>query len=452
MRAVTQYLKQNGYNVIDDSFYNWINFWMKWYKGKVPSFHEYRQYNGKKKVHRTRKSLGMAKTVSEDWANLCLNEKVEIIIDGKKDTPVHEVLNKNNFRVRANQLVEIAFALGTGAIVEYMENDNVHMDYIRAGMIYPLRWDNGEIIDCAFASAKVNGNKKQIYLNIHEKNDKGNYVIKNQVLNWSGNSLTQSELPEGLEEEVDTKSETARFQIFKPNIVNNINFDSPMGISIFANAVDQLEGVDLVYDSYLNEFRLGKKRIIVPITMSRIMIEESGEFTPVFDDNDTEFYALEMGESNKLQEVNMEIRHEAHDAGMETALNMLSLKCGMGVNRYKFEHEAVKTATEVISDKSDLYQGLKKHELILEKALKDMVHSIANMIGESIKEVAVNFDDSIIEDSEASRNKDLQEVRDGIMTKWEYRMKWYGEDEDTAKKRAAEASGAEDDIGLFGGE
>lgn len=452
MKAVTQYLMRSGYNSVDDSFYSNIDFWMKWYKGRVPSFHDYRQYNGKRKIRRKRKSLGMAKTICEDWANLCLNEKVEIIIDGKKDTKVHEAIDRNNFRVRANQLVELAFALGMGAIVEYLDNDKLCMDYIRAGMIYPLRWDNGEIIDCAFASAKTKGNSKQIYLNIHEKNENGNYVIKNIVFEVNGESISKLELPEGVEEEVNTNSEIPRFQIIKPNIVNNIDLNSPMGISVFANAIDQLEGIDLVYDSYINEFRLGKKRIMIPVTMARILIEEGGEITPVFDDNDTEFYALNMGDNNKLEEINMEIRHEAHDAGMESALNMLSLKCGMGVNRYKFENGTLKTATEVISDKSDLYQGLKKHELILEKALKDMVYSIANMIGEKINEVVINFDDSIIEDNEAKRNKDLQEVRDGIMTKWEYRMKWYGEDEETAKERAAEASGAEYDIGLFGGE
>ena len=78
MRAITQYLKAQGYGALDDSYYAYIDLWLKWYKGKVAAFHNYRQYNGKKKVNRTRKTLGMAKTVAEDWANLALNEKVQI--------------------------------------------------------------------------------------------------------------------------------------------------------------------------------------------------------------------------------------------------------------------------------------------------------------------------------------------------------------------------------------
>jgi hypothetical protein len=63
-----------------------------------------------------------------------------------------------------------------------------------------------------------------------------------------------------------------------------------------------------------------------------------------------------------------------------------------------------------------------------------MVKAIALLLGLNTEfEVTVNFDDSIIEDSNAEKLRDLQEVRDGIMQKYEYRMKWYGEDEATAK-------------------
>jgi len=47
------------------------------------------------------------------------------------------------------------------------------------------------------------------------------------------------------------------------NIANNMDLDSPMGIAVFANAIDQLKGIDITYDSYVNEFILGKKRIFV---------------------------------------------------------------------------------------------------------------------------------------------------------------------------------------------
>lgn len=443
MQAITKYLKSRGFNVVDDEYYNHIALWLKWYAGKVSAFHNYRQFNGKKKISRTRKSLGMAKVVAEDWANLLLNEKVEITTSVSTFTDsIQAVLDANDFRVRGNQLVELAFALGTGAFVEYLDGDEVKIDYIRAGMVFPIAWENGEIKDCAFASEKVVGKEKQIYLNIHRRNESGVYVIENKMFKRNGLNITPIELPEGLLEEVVTGSETPFFQIVRPNIVNNVNLDCPMGVSVYGNAIDQLEGCDLIYDSYCNEFRLGKKRIIVPTTMARTIMEDTGDMTPMFDDSDVEFYALPLGSDAepKITEINMELRAEAHDRGLDKALALISKKCGLGTDRYKFDASGVTTATEVISQKSDLYQALKKHEIVLESVLVDLVRAIGLLAGNLPPkvDVSVTFDDSIIEDSNAERQRDLLEIGAGIKHRYEYRMRWYGEDEAKAKKMVAE--------------
>lgn len=450
MKAVTQYLKNRGFSCVDDSWYSRIQLWQSWYQGKVPAFHCYRQYNGRRKVVRTRKTLGMAKTISEDWANLALNEKVDIVISkATVNKRVHQVLDANNFRVRANQLLELAFALGEGAFVEYLEGDSrVRIDYLRAGLIYPLAWENGEVLDCAFASERAAGKEKQLTLTIHRRDEHGFYILENHLFRENGGILTELELPAGVKAEVDTGSAVPLFQLIRPNIVNNADLSCPMGISVFANAIDQLEGVDLVYDSYQNEFRLGRKRITVPTTMARMMMEEDGSAAPVFDDNDTEFYAVPAmeGGENKIVEHNMELRHEAHEAAIKSGLALLSHKCGMGDDRYSFDHGQVKTAREVVSDKSDLFQNLKKHELLLERALVGLVQAIASLLklGTGF-ETAVNFDDSIIEDADSTRQRDLQEVRDGIMKKWEFRVKWYGEDADAAKAMCPEDGPPEPD-------
>lgn len=450
MKAITQYLKGLGYDCVEDDFYSQIDLWQKWYRGYVPSFHDYRQYNGRKKIRRTRKSLGMAKTVAEDWANLALNEKVGIALKKKSaEKRVWSVLDANQFRVRGNQLLEQAFALGTGAFVERKEGDEVKIDYIRAGMVYPLAWDNGRITQCAFGSERTVKQEKQVYLNIHTLAN-GHYVIENHLFRRNGTALTEIALPDDVKERVETKSPTPLFQIIRPNIANNFAPDCPLGISVYANALDQLEGLDLVYDSYCNEFRLGKKRITVPVTMARMAMEEDGSVTPVFDDNDTEFYAIpsvDQGE-NKIEEHNMELRYEAHEAGVQTALNLLSFKCGMGRDRYNFKDGEVKTATEVVSEKSDLFQSLKKHELLLEGALIGMTQAVAELLGLGEQEVTVNFDDSIIEDTGAEKLRFLQEIRDGVRQKWEYRVRFFGEDEATAKSMVVQDEPEED---LFGG-
>ena len=81
-----------------------------------------------------------------------------------------------------------------------------------------------------------------------------------------------------------------------------------------------------------------------------------------------------------------------------------------------------------------------------ERALVGLVQAIASLLklGTGF-ETAVNFDDSIIEDADSTRQRDLQEVRDGIMKKWEFRVKWYGEDADAAKAMCPEDGPPEPD-------
>ena len=419
------YLKKQGYHVISSEFYGFIEGWLDWYKGKVESFHMYKQYNGKKLIGRERASLGMAKKICEDWANLLLNEKVQINMDDEAISElVNKVLLENNFRVRANRMIELTYALGTGAFVEYLDDGKVIIDYIRANMIYPLAWENGEIIECAFSSEKVIGGKMYSYLNMHLLVD-GNYSICNKLFEKKNGELIEVDLPESIQPLIYTNSKIPLFQIVMPNIVNNVELDNPMGLSIFANALDVLKGIDLIYDSYNNEFRLGKKRIVVPAGMAQMQSGDTG-MTPIFDDNDTEFYAINDKSLTELREINMELRADPHEKALQKNLNLLSAKCGLGTVRYNYESKSSKTATEITSEKGELFQNLLKNELVLEKAIVDMVRAIAFLSGfDTDFDVTINFDDSIIEDTNMTSQRAILELQNGVIDEVEYLSRVY---------------------------
>ena len=421
-----------GYETVDSGQRENIGKWLAWYSGKVDSFHSYSQYNGKKKVRRSRATLSMAKRVCEDWANLLLNEKVEIATGDEALTArANAILAQNNFRVGANRLVELAFALGTGAFVEFIDKGQVKIDYIRGDMIYPLSWQGGTVTECAFGSTKVLGGKACLYLQLHVLED-GEYVIKNRL--FDEKTKKPLPLPEGVVPEFKTGSIVPFFQLITPNIVSNGNLSSPMGSAVFANAIDVLKGIDLVYDSYQSEFRLGKKRIVVPVGMAQLESEKTG-FTPVFDDNDTEFYAFADKNLTDLKEINMTIRANEHTEGLTQNLNLLSDLCGLGSSRYVQKDGVVKTATEVISQDSALYQNLKKHALILEKAICDLVRAVLCLDGANVENLAVSvaFDDGIIHDRNAEFDQNVRLVELGILAPFEFRMWWKNESESQAK-------------------
>lgn len=425
MGVIQNYLsKKRKFSGVSDATYNHINEWLAWYQGNVREFHEYWIYDGIQSKKCKRYKLGMGKKVCEDWANLLLNEKVAIKT-GDFDSRLKEILEYNNFHMRANQLIELTYALGTGAFVEYLDsNGQGIIDYIRANMIYPLSWDNGDITECAFGSVRVVDEKERIYLQIHRKGIEGDgensglYYIENKYLD--AETGDEVELPGNIEEIVPTGYEKPLFQIIQPNICNNVELDSPMGISIFANAIDQVKGCDLIYDSYMNEYILGRKRILVPFSQAKVMMSEEGTAKPVFDPNDTVYYAMpgDRKEDMKITEVDMTIRAQDHETGINKSLDLMSLKCGMGTGRYKFESSGVKTATEVISDKSDLYQNLQKNKIPVKSALLAMVKALCFLVsGNDGIEVNIDFDDSIIEDSNTTIDKNIKLVQAGLRSK-----------------------------------
>lgn len=445
MGVIQNYLqKKRSFGAVADSTYTHISEWLSWYQGTVKKFHTYWIYDGLQSKKQERYRLGMAKKVCEDWANLLLNEKVAIKT-GDFDKRLKEILEKNNFNVRANQLIELAFALGTGAFVEYLDSDGeLTIDYIRADMIYPLSWDNGDITECAFGSAKTVNEKERIYLQIHRfgNSDKDEnpdeYYIENKYLD--AETGDEVELPEDIEPIIDTGYDKPLFQIITPNIVNNLELDSPMGISVFANSIDQVKGCDLVYDSYMNEFVLGRKRILVPYSQAKIEMKKEGGAEPIFDPNDTVYFVMPADRNSDMQitEVDMAIRATEHEQGINKSLDLLSLKCGMGTGRYKFESGGVKTATEVISDKDDLYQSLQKHKIPISIALIALVKALHFLECRTDEiSVTVDLDDSIIEDTNTTVDRNIKLVNASLRSKLTAIMEINKCNEAEAKKELA---------------
>lgn len=422
MDEIREWLVENKYNTATDETYSHILEWLEWYQNDVEKFHKYKVFNGVVTKEEERYKLGMAKKVCEDWANLLLNEKVAIKA-GNYEKRLQEVLDNNNFLVRANQLIEMAFALGTGAIVEYLDGEEVMIDYIRADMIYPLSWDNGDITECAFGSVRVIDGKEVLYLQIHRlgkadnEEDSEHYYIENKYIDRKESK--ELDPPEGVIPLASTGYDKPLFQIITPNICNNIDLDSPLGVSVFANAIDQLKGCDLVYDSYMNEFVLGRKRILVPVSFAKKQMEKDGVAAPAFDASDTVYYQMpgDRDSNLKLTEVDMSIRANEHELAVQRSLDVLALKTGLGAGRYQFDSSGVKTATEVISDKSDLYQNRQKNAIIVNAALINMVEAIAFLDAGREVEVSIDFDDSIIEDTNTTIDKNIKLVQGGLRSK-----------------------------------
>ena len=449
--TIFEKLRELGYDTVSPSFYEKAEEWKSWYTGDVKGFSWYRVRTGKETTRCKRYSLQMAKKLSEDWANLLMNEKVKITLEGEKEQRfVDGVFSENNFWVKANELQEFKTALGTVAyiprVVGQREGDaaeKIMLDYVTVEHIWPLSWANGIVVECAFDSVIVAGGKEYLYLQVHTKDKAGNYVIQNKIYLYQDGQLSDvrlSDVPgfENMPNAVETYSDKRQFVIDRLNIANNFDISNPLGVSVYANAIDVLRGVDVAYDSYVNEFILGKKRIMVKPQATNYL---DGE--PMFDSSDTVFYLLPedaVGDS-VITQVDMSLRTQEHKTGIQDQLNFLSSKCGLGENHYRFDNGSVATATEVISQNSSMFRTIKKHEIILESVLIELCRIILRLGNQAMGagldedvEISVDFDDSVIEDENANFARDMQLLNAGILNDWEFRAKWLNEDEATAKK------------------
>lgn len=446
----------------NSNYYTNIGEWLEWYRGNVKSFHSIKVSNGLTTPTREIYALKMAKRVCEDWASSMLNEDVNIVVNSsnKKSSIFVQgskgnsgVLGSNNFDVLLSQTIEQMFALGTSALI--IDLDNIAVDEhgnvvdgskatiklksVNATRIIPISWSNGVVTEASFVSELVHSGKTYYVVSSHIKEDDG-YVIYNDLIgtNYKTASLNINLLPV-----LRTKSLKPLFYIMKTNIVNNIDLDSPMGLSVYANAIDTLKGCDVAYDCCLREVITGQR--IVMMNKCLLTTDDSGR--PIAPQDVKQTYMQFFGDdaqsdvSEFIKEFHPTLNTDALDKELQNQLNMLSSKVGLGTNYYRFDSSSgVVTATEYVGERNDFMRNAVKISKSIKVALKDLVLGILfvgkNILGANVDDNAkidITLSDGVVEDDTKEREQDRQDVRDSIMTKAEYRAKWYGETIEKAK-------------------
>jgi A118 family predicted phage portal protein len=424
--------------------------------------------------------MNMAKKGCEDWTTLLFNEKVQITVNDEAiNDEVHKVLDDNNFDVEFSNLLEKSFAVGTGVMIEFINNDKIMIDYIAGDMLIVTAYRNNDIT--GICTVNEIQDKKDIitHLTYHDirdviVNDKtiSVYTIEHEVFvspnaSQLGKSAPLTRVFSEQEAQqlavivdgetkfiVTYETDTAHFQIVKPNVVNNYDMDNPMGISIFANRIDNLKAMDLKYDSFTNEFELAKHRIMVDANqVTKEITKATSTGTQVirpFDTNDSVFLGMNLKNSDKAIEFyNAPIRSDDHFTGLNFEMQTYGFGLGFGQDYYAYDARGVyQNIDAVYSELSDLYSNKKKHEIILVQVWTNLVKSILFLLKETgviageIEQLEIDIkpDDSIIINDEAEYQKDLDRVDRGTFPAWKVEVKWFGLTEQEAKENIAEAN------------
>jgi len=188
----------------------------------------------------------------------------------------------------------------------------------------------------------------------------GTYRIVTVCFDHEGNELA----PVGVAPVFDTGCAFPTFGIVKPAVTNARVDMSPYGQSVFADAVDAMQAVDLTFDALINEVDVSKMcALLSDVLFDR---EKSGDkaISVPFDKQDCTVFRKVMSTEDTIQEFAPALRTSSQSEAYRIALQMIGDLTGVGIGYFDFDesHGYVSTAIEASSDNSALMRNIRRHE------------------------------------------------------------------------------------------
>lgn len=453
--CIINYLEKKGYSINSD-YYTIIEGWINEWKGKA-NWLEVKTIDNKKYPMY---SLGMAKRVCEDLSSIVTSEPFTIkakesdkilqqdLTNAKVLKKLPKALEKMAYSGTVATVARINNATTDGTTIKRTDKTKIKTIDIKANQIIPLTIEDGEIINCAFVSEqkrKINNKLIDIiYLEIHELEEKGY-----QVTNVFFNAKNGKEIDiEGVLKTYNTLSRIPLFNICelpKENIYDNNN---GLGMAIYGDSEDQLRLLDLVYNNFGMDFKLGQKVMVINKKLTRVETEDYTDKDGNIKSRPKVYYPSDlqkqqfmeitdgiMGDGTSqnpyIYEYNPDLRVGDNKSGVQFALDNLSFKVGFGTHYYSFENGNLVTATEAVLSRSDFVANGKKIRECVNDYLIGICKAILlceKMLGTSVdenQEIEIAQVDGFLQDDESERQKLLSDVSAGLISKTTYLKKVY---------------------------
>jgi A118 family predicted phage portal protein len=416
-----------------------IKKWNKIYSGR-PDWSDYKVTTIGGVGRYKRKKLNMAKTICDKISKLLWSEYPIITVDEGLDI-LNEVFNNNMFYTRMSDSIEYQAALGGMVIKGYANNNKIELDFITADKFIPIDWDGYKITGGKFYDYIKRDKTLYTKIETHRfvdepvgENDDGD-IIKKRVY-----KITNELYKDGNKKNLDIKVlfpdldneyiiegvDNPLFVYIKNPIANNVDINSPLGISIFDSCIDSLESVDICYDGLNDEILLGKKRIIVSTDNIKTVIDpDTNQKRRYFDPADRVYVAIDIDDVNKLKitDNSSELRVDDVVKALTTHLDIIAVKCGLSAGTFSFDGKSVKTATEIVSENSETFTTKKKYQACLQVGIKEIVriifdiYNIINKDSIDCGKINITWFDSLFDSDDDKFNKYLKLSDKGLVSK-----------------------------------
>lgn len=385
-------------------------------------------------------SLRLEEGICREFADAALVEMEMQILNNEQ---LDKTLKKA--AVDLNKKMQNGLALGS-LVLRPLGPDK--FEYITADKMIPISFDDdGKPNDIAFLSVKRVGENNYYFRLERHYFTNGNLTIENNCYH------SQSRSDIGQRCELENVPEWANIQpgpIIYPgmtqmdfgyyqNPVENKIDESGCGVSIYESAIGLIRKADRQAARLDWEYESGERAIHVD---ERALKHSKGKTNlPKLSNRLYRGLNLDDGKDKELfKEYSPQMRDEAYKRGLEECKREIEFNVGLAYGDLSDVQNVEKTATEVLTSKTRKYNRVTAIQNNLEKCLQDFVQALAFYNGCYMSgiEFACKFKDSILTDEESERQQDRQDVSMGAMSLLEYRMKWYNEDEETARAKLPE--------------
>lgn len=405
-----------------------IEKWSNIYNGKAPWLDE------------EVKSLHVAKTICEKVAKAVTIE-FKTKVDDKEIDKTYQRFIKN---IRTNT----EYALGKGGMFfkPFYSNGKIKISCIQADKFIPTKFDStGELLGAIFIDQITRGKEIYTRLEYQELNDT-TLTIKNKAYKTTiyNSNILGTKIPLNSVEDWNNIQDEIQINhvnkllggYFKIPIANPVDNTSPVGVAIFANALDTLEEIDKQFSRTLWEYE--GSELAIDVDETALKKDENGN--DILPKGKKRLYRkLDLGPEGGWNIFSPQIRDTSLFNGLNELLRQCESQCGLAFGILSKNTEVEKRVEEIKTSKQDYYVTVSDIQGALQTALEDLIYSIDVLMSlyEIKHKVGANasfdFDDSILVDSEKKQSQALVERNAKLIDDIEYfvQTRDYSEEEAT---------------------
>lgn len=393
-------------------------------------------------------SMNLASSIAKELATSVTLE-MEVNISGSKRA---DYLQEQITQVLSSIRIQSEYAAAKGGLIlkPYINGDKITVDFVQADQFYPVAFDaNGKITAAVFSDQKTIGGYYYTRLEYHALMADGYHIVntawKSSTKDVLGNQIALADVADWadiLPEATITNVKAPLFAYFKMPLANNIDTSSPLGVSIYSRAVDLIKQADQQWTDFLWEFESGKRALYTdPMAFEKDPTTKKPKLP------DRRLYRLldlqgKIDKQGLFEEWTPTLRETNILNGLDAILRRIEFACGFSYGILSNPEAVALTATEIKAGKQRYYATVTDAQKSLQSAFDALIYAmdvwvtIGNLAPAGAYSTTYWWDDSVVADHDTAFNQDLQALGQ-VMSKVEFRMRNYGEDEATARKMIA---------------